>query len=442
MKKKLSLFSLVLFTCFLNAQTWTPVGNGLSPGGNVNTLFVHDSVMYVGGLFSSPGNNIAQLNGNSTWSSLSSGINNQVYVIGLYKDTIYIGGWFTQAGGHSASCLAKWDGKDFSGLPFNIEGGQVSIIHTYDSLLYIGGRFDSINHKRPSGLVTWDEKKVDSVFPYYWYNISILTTYKNSLLLGFGPEGNLPVESSKNRVITDLGNDYFYSYSPTNGTMYMNAFCQVDTNLYMGGSFLYFENTYTPHPVKDTVNNIAMWNGKKWSALGKGIHGTVNALVSYNNLIVAGGSFDSAGGVPVNNIAAWNGTSWSALGGGINGTVYALAVFDSNLYAGGSFASPGYGIAEFTQPVKIAPAIINNDSVNVFPNPNTGQFTVVCNRTITTGTQPIIEIYNLLGEKIYTANLYDGNTAINLEGLSPGIYIYRINSSGDNLINPGKLIIE
>jgi len=210
----------------------------------------------------------------------------------------------------------------------------------------------------------------------------------------------------------------------------------------MGGSFLYFENTYTPHPVKDTVNNIAMWNGKKWSALGKGIHGTVNALVSYNNLIVAGGSFDSAGGVPVNNIAAWNGTSWSALAGGINGTVYALAVFDSNLYAGGSFASPGYGIAEFTQPVKIAPAIINNDSVNVFPNPNTGQFTVVCNRTITTGTQPIIEIYNLLGEKIYTANLYDGNTAINLEGLSPGIYIYRINSSGDNLINPGKLIIE
>jgi hypothetical protein len=185
-----------------------------------------------------------------------------------------------------------------------------------------------------------------------------------------------------------------------------------------------------------------MWNGHKWSGVGKGIHGTVNALAYYNNLLVAAGNFDSAGGVPVNNIAAWDGSKWSSLGNGINGTVNALAIFDSNLYAGGDFSSPGNGIAEFNPTLKIIPPVINNDSVNIFPNPNSGEFKVVCNRSITSSSQPLIEVYNLLGEKVYSANLTDGNTIINLDGLMPGIYLYRITTSNGNLVIPGKLYIQ
>lgn len=441
MKKLFFIFSLLVFSAFANAQTWVPVGNGVN--GYINTLYVYDSVMYAGGKFTSPGNNIAQWNG-SNWDSLSSGTNNEVSAVGNYKGLLYMGGWFSEAGGHSAGSIATWNGSAFFSLPFTFQDGIVHVIQAYDSLLYIGGSFDSVNHKRPSGLVTWDGEKTDSLNIAYggdWLNVSILTTYNNLLYLGFAPGYNngQPLGIWNNRDISYENYDF---YTPPFVEITMNAFCQVDTDLYLGGYFLYYEDLDTTHPVKDTVNNIAMWNGHTWSALGKGINGTVNALVSYNNLIVAGGSFDSAGGISVNNIAAWDGTKWSALGNGVNGTVYALAVFDSNLYAGGDFNSPGSGIAEFNPTLKIAPAVINNDSVNVFPNPNNGQFTIVCNRAITSGSQPIIEIYNLLGEKIYSANLADGNTAINLEGLTAGIYIYRITSSGNNLINPGKLAIE
>jgi hypothetical protein len=435
-KKPLLTFCL-FFSCLSTfAQTWQPVGNGVN--GYVNTLFVYDSVMYAGGLFTGPGNNIAQWNG-SLWNNLSSGTSNQVYAIGSYKGLVYIGGWFSQAGGHSAGNIATWNGTSFANAGFDVEGGYVDVFHVYDSLLFIGGQFDSVNHKRPSGLVTWNGKSTDSLitsYGSYWTNVSILTTYKNLLFLGFGPVSNgTTIVTWNNKVNNNLGNDAFYS-TPRMKVLSFNAFCQSDTNLYLGGSFSYYQHNWTlPN---DTVNNITMWNGKKWVSLGKGLNGTVYALANYNNLIVAGGSFDSAGGVPVHNIAAWNGTSWSALGNGVNGPVYALAVFNNHLYAGGDFNSPGNGIAMLSDTT----IIVNNDSINVFPNPNQGQFTVVCDRVITPSAPVTIDVYNILGQKIYTAPLADGNNTINLEKASSGIYIYRITSAGSNLVNPGKLLVQ
>jgi hypothetical protein len=438
LKKNLVIVCLLFSSVLINAQSWQPVGNGVN--GYVNILFVYDSVMYAGGSFTSPGNNIAQWN-DTTWDSLSSGTNNEVYAINKYKGLVYVGGWFSQAGGHSAGNIATWNGKSFANAGFNLEGGLVDVIHPYDSLLYVGGQFDSVNHKRPSGLVTWNGNKVDSVgYTSYWSNTSILATYNNLLFLGFAPTGSgTPLMTWNNKTIKYVGNDYFKSDS-TNANLFMNAFCQAKGNLYLGGSFLSFFNFY--HTTQDTiVNNIAIWDGSKWSSMGKGIHGTVYALVSYNNLIIAGGSFDSAGGIPANNIAAWNGVSWSALGNGIDGAVYALAVFDSTLYAGGDFSSPGNGIVKFAATPKITP-IINIDSVNVFPNPNTGEFTVVCNKTIITGTLVTIEIYNSIGEKIYSSNLINENTTIDLGKQPTGVYIYKVFTSEGNLISPGKFVIE
>jgi trimeric autotransporter adhesin len=393
LKKSLLALSIFIFYNLLNAQSWQPVGNGVK--GYVNTLFVYDSVLYAGGLFDSPGNNITQWNG-STWGSLSSGVNNQVYAIGRFHQLIYVGGWFSQAGGQSAGSIATWNGNSFANAGFDVEGGRVDVIQTYDSLLYIGGQFDSVNHNRPSGLVTWDGKKVDSLdisFGGDWDNVFALDTYKDLMVIGFASAENGQWAVSWNNISAQPLGDYYFYPALYNGLSF-NTYCQADTNLYLGGSFLYCTYNYGSS-TKDTLNNIAMWNGSKWTKVGKGINGTVNALVYYNNLLVAAGSFTSAGDTPANNIAAWNGTSWSALGNGINGTVYSLAIFNNNLYAGGGdFTSPGNGIAEY--------AIPNNsisDSINVFPNPNNGNFTVVCNKTSITSSEPTLEIFNI---RVYT----------------------------------------
>lgn len=101
-----------------------------------------------------------------------------------------------------------------------------------------------------------------------------------------------------------------------------------------------------------TVHYIARWDGTTWYDLGGGVSAGsqsstyILSLTVYNNKLIAGGHFTSAGGASANNVAAWDGTSWTPLGSGITvGTltecVYTLAVYHGDLYAGGIFTAAG-----------------------------------------------------------------------------------------------------
>ncbi|HTB32709.1 MAG TPA: T9SS type A sorting domain-containing protein, partial [Bacteroidia bacterium] len=77
----------------------------------------------------------------------------------------------------------------------------------------------------------------------------------------------------------------------------------------------------------------------------------------------------------------------------------------------------------------------------LYPNPNTGKFIVQLSGV---SGQSVIEIYNILGEKVFTKPL-SGNTdkySFDLTSQSSGIYLYRIISESGQLINDGKFIIE
>jgi len=55
------------------------------------------------------------------------------------------------------------------------------------------------------------------------------------------------------------------------------------------------------------ASGIAGWDGSSWGRLGSGINtgGYVAALAAWNDQLIAGGYFTSAGGVSANYIAAW-----------------------------------------------------------------------------------------------------------------------------------------
>ncbi len=109
-------------------------------------------------------------------------------------------------------------------------------------------------------------------------------------------------------------------------------------NLYAGGLFVMAGDTH--------AYSIARWDGQNWTSLGSGIHGLVASLAvdGFGN-VYAGGHFDNAGGVEAHNIAKWDGSSWSALKSGISSSVdasgelvYTLAIDRFGfLYAGGRF---------------------------------------------------------------------------------------------------------
>ena len=105
------------------------------------------------------------------------------------------------------------------------------------------------------------------------------------------------------------------------------------------------------------ANCIAQWDGTNWSALGAGLTITtgtpqVFALTVYNDVLIAGGTFGTAGGTDgINNIAQWDGTQWSALPNtqDENGVlrspspeVLALTVYKGRLIVGGEFSAAGF----------------------------------------------------------------------------------------------------
>src|SRR5262245_24259322 len=127
----------------------------------------------------------------------------------------------------------------------------------------------------------------------------------------------------------------------------------IPLSMYVGGNF----QTAGGIPAA----RIARWDGLTWSALGAGLNSESRAIVAFDEdasgpaapVLMVGGFFTTAGGLPASRIARWNGTAWSAVGGGMGtGTslsVEELVVFDEDgagpnppaLFAAGVFDTAG-----------------------------------------------------------------------------------------------------
>ncbi|HXB12925.1 MAG TPA: T9SS type A sorting domain-containing protein, partial [Bacteroidia bacterium] len=94
-----------------------------------------------------------------------------------------------------------------------------------------------------------------------------------------------------------------------------------------------------------------------------------------------------------------------------------------------------------------APLGINNQNPEkqliLYPNPNNGVFQLRI-RNYQLGIENYVEVYNMLGEKIYDEALRQaqGDNTIDLGEKSSGVYLYRVISENGNLIGEGKFVIQ
>lgn len=78
---------------------------------------------------------------------------------------------------------------------------------------------------------------------------------------------------------------------------------------------------------------------------------------------------------------------------------------------------------------------LNTSSINIFPNPTDGNFTITTSITIQQ-----IEVINLLGEKVYSLRCNTPTQTLHLTTLSKGVYFLRIKTA-DGLVMK-KMVIE
>lgn len=168
---------------------WFDVGNGVNCSTSncspeVRALFADATGLYVGGTFDTAGgsaaHNVARWNG-SIWSNLGSGVNGAVYAITRHNSVLYVGGGFTSP----APYLAAFDGANWSGVGASLNN-LVEAITFASNDLYVGGQFTNAGGAGANYLArlinasgTWQELYGNVNNPVY-----ALTTQGSRVIIG------------------------------------------------------------------------------------------------------------------------------------------------------------------------------------------------------------------------------------------------------------------
>ena len=378
-----------------DGSAWSGLGsNGAGNGALndvVNAITVSGTNIYVGGFFTNAGgdptaDDVAVWNG-SGWAGLGSNAGNgaltaPVNALAVWGNNIYVGGDFTNAGGvATADHVALWNGSAWSGLGSNASGdgafnNNVFALVTVGSTVYAGGVFTNVGNNAPAD------------YAAKWNGI------------GWEALGSWPG-------------------FPTQGALEapVAALAMVGGNLYVGGSFFHAGGVVG-------ADKVAIWNGSAWSGLAGNTLGNsssweVDALSSIGNNVYVGGLFNDAAGIAqADNLVRWDGANWSAVGSNSAGTDGALALDDqvsaiamngNALYVGGSFANAA------------ADATADNIALAVVPGP----------WAAVGSTPPNGTVYAAL---VLGTDLYIGGSFTNLAGIATADYVARWNGTSWNAL--------
>lgn len=298
-----------------DGKTWSSVGGGFN--NFVHSLVVFDDglgggpALYAGGEFTLAGglaaNRVARWNG-AAWSALGSGVNDWVFGLAVFDPPgpigpgLYVGGFFTTAGGVSANRMARWNGVNWSSLGTGLNDAAFSIVVHDDGLgggpaLYAAGGFTSAGGMTAARVAKWNG-----------------TAWSK---LGNGVNNTVNVIA-----VHDDG---------------------TGAKLYAGGLFTTAGGL--------SASRIARWNGAAWSALGPGLNDIVDDIESFDDgtgpALYATGSFTKSGTANMPYIGKWNGASWSTVGGGLSYYGFSIGVIgeplveEPTMIVGGPFFTAG-----------------------------------------------------------------------------------------------------
>ena len=185
----------------------------------------------------------------------------------------------------------------------------------------------------------------------------------------------------------------------------------------------------------------------------------VYALTVYDNKLIAGGVFWTAGGVAAKYIAAWDGSSWLPLGSGMNNTVSALTVYDNKLIAGGYFTTAGGKVSAYVArwTTDMSTGVLSESEGDQLPAtfklkqnyPNPFNSSTAIGFQNQTSSRVTLTVYNALGRRVRTlvdGVLPGGRHTVIWDGaddaghmVSSGVYFYSVSAEG--ILQSRKMVL-
>lgn len=134
-----------------SGSAWEQVG---SFNNTVSCSVIHNGLLYVGGLFTTPGNRVASYNG-TAFTALGTGMNNVVNALASYNGQLIAAGSFTTAGGNNANRIAAWNGSTWTALGNGLNN-QVRALAVYNGELFAAGDFTTAGVSSASRVARWN----------------------------------------------------------------------------------------------------------------------------------------------------------------------------------------------------------------------------------------------------------------------------------------------
>ncbi len=325
---------------------WVP-----NPSGKVNMIAIDGSAIFIAGEFTQmhaqTRNYLAKVN-NTTGAndgSWNPGANGNGYVLIVSGSNILVGGNFSYTAGIARSGIVRVTNSTFElDTSWNaqiVAGDTVNSVALDGTDVYIGGYFTSaggqarnyiakLNSTNGNADLTWNPNSDDEV---------IVVKVNGSAVYASGAFSSIGGQAR----------DYLAKLNKTNGnadaawdsgaTNLVYAIALDGSDVYVGGSFTTIGGQGRNRIAKlDSVNGDAdlTWNANSTNR--------VWALEVHGSYVYAGGDFTTIGGQALNRVARLNKTNGNAdamWNPNIDNRVGALAFEGSNVYIGGVFQNAG-----------------------------------------------------------------------------------------------------
>lgn len=152
-----------------DGQNWYPVAGGTKGTiGDVDAVVVYKDELYIGGNFrksnGNAGNGIMRLKGDQ-WVDVGGSFDEATAVVqdmAIYHDELYVFGSFNYVGGGlRASNVAKWDGEKWCGLGSVFER-RIELAEVFKDTIFVGGWFRTIDGDSITYIAKWSGDFVDT----------------------------------------------------------------------------------------------------------------------------------------------------------------------------------------------------------------------------------------------------------------------------------------